>query len=126
MKTLLTLLLLIPSLSWGEVIWLSCQEYENTTYKDGEVFTKERSDGYKSLYGLHNDDPVRLFIYPDKRIDLDEGGNYLYRFKETTRVGVVFFYYLNRYTYGLSSESFYEGKRRGGSSSNCEIIERIL
>ena len=44
MKTLLAILLLIPSLSWGEVIWLSCQEYENTTYKDGEVFTKAISD----------------------------------------------------------------------------------
>ena len=126
MKTLLALLLLIPSLSWGEVIWLSCQKYETTTYKDDEVFTKERSNGLKNLYGLYNDDPIKLFVYPNIEIDLLEVDNYLYRFSETTNSGVTLRYYLNRYTYGLYWESLYKGERRTSFSSNCEIVYRIL
>ena len=125
MRLIITLLLLIPSLSWGEVIWLSCQAYEIASYKDGEVFIDE-GNGTKLLYGLYNDDPIRLFVYPLDMVDLEKGNDYSYVFSGTRSSLVSYRYYLNRYTYELFYESLYEGERSLSSSSHCEIVDRIL
>jgi hypothetical protein len=126
MKKLLALLLIIPSLSWGEVIWLSCQKYKTTTYEGGEVSTRELSNGYKDLYGLHNIDPIRLFVYPANKYDLEEADDYKYKFSETTSSGNTFRYFLNRYTYEIFFESIIGDKRSASFRSHCEIVDRKL
>ena len=50
MKTLLSLLLLVPSLSWGEVIPLSCGKYQTVFKNEGEFETRKEDGNYKSLY----------------------------------------------------------------------------
>ena len=126
MKTFLTLLLLIPSLSWGEVIPLSCERYKSTHYDQKGVGKVIEGSKYKSLVILDNSNKT-LLLYGDIILELEKEYEFHYIFR---RLGgdILERVFLNKYTHALSIERTRPttDQKINSSASNCEIVKKIL
>ncbi|MDB2359800.1 hypothetical protein N9W04_02950 [Alphaproteobacteria bacterium] len=115
MKTLLTLLLLIPSLSWGESL-LRCNMIDNDWM--GDYFFKVGKNN-KNIKWIS-----------------DNGNEYTYDFSEENEVFIKFDNYinerrnvliiLNQYTLELDFYSYPEGSDTVIYNYQCKIIEKQL
>ena len=126
MKILLTLLLLIPSLGWTDVIWLSCQKYKSTSYKDGEIHSIDRIDNPKTVFKFDRE-KLTLSKDGDEHYDLDFKSNLNYKFIRKLDNGVTRVIFLNRYTHQIEIEGYFENKDyKTLIQYNCEIVDRVL
>lgn len=125
-KILLALLLIIPSLSLGEVIPLSCGKYQTVFKNKGEFETRKEDGNYKSLYILDNILKT-LFIYPQVELQLEKEYTYHYIFRDN-RNSILTRAFLNKYTHSLEIEisNADTGDDVSRSSYTCEIVNKIL
>ena len=126
MKTLLALLLLIPSLSWGEKFYLSCKSNKLEDFENGKT---EYFDPTYQINELFYVDMNRKVIGKQRSM----GGFHLYEFTNEKEEFVCGLYTLpdasqyicvNRYTLDLSARTSNNIKELKRRSYSCENIEQ--
>ena len=133
LKTLLSLFLLIPSLSWSEDIKLSCDYIKemivgpdgeksfNLYFKNPNILVFNRND--KSL--------IRYYEYGNKEYYLDSKKSdeaiYYYRY-ENISMNVIHseILELNRFTLEISGETFKDTSLKTMYSMECKITNQLL
>ena len=125
-RKFLAIFLLIPSLSWGEVIPLSCSKYQTIFNSKGEFETRKEDGNYKSLYILNNVLKT-LFIYPHVKLQLEKEYTHHYVFRDK-RNSILTRAFLNKYTHTLSIEMSNADTDDDIStrSYTCEIVKKVL
>ena len=121
MKTLLVLLLLIPSLSWGEIIPLSCNQFyslkdseENHNYYYGEI-----------LYLF--DSKLMTITLSDTVFELTEKNDFYYDFKDKNNKYLNDMIILLRHTHQIRRKiSGLNNELISFTSYDCKIVERVL
>ena len=128
MKKIILLFLLIPNLSLGSVITLSCNQY----YWFGEPGIL---NDYKTLdeeYKYHKD----VFLFDDEKMTIILKGKvftlldsdfYDYRFKDPeTSERITYTITLDRFTHQISTMFMVDNEIKGRYEYDCKIVERKL
>ena len=125
MKKLLILLLLVPSLSWGKIIPLSC----NTYYNQNEDGVDREFNYFKRLFFFDNKEMT--ITLGDSVYSLIETNPIQYKFKRNdTSVNISSTIRLNRYTHQIKQNYYIESGYKEGlslvSNHDCKIVENKL
>ena len=133
MKTLLTLLLLIPSLSWGEEITLICNYTKEVYMTEGESQDSIFLDTEKKYIFIFDSNDKSLVNYDNgnKEYYLDNEYSdeviYYYRYKDTSmdaRHSEIL--ELNRFTLEIKGGTFEETELKTMYSMECKITNQLL
>ena len=119
MKTLLALLLLIPSLCRGEIIPLSCNQYYSITDNEGDIYN------YNKILFLFDDEKMKI-TSNDLVYELIEEDNFYYKFKRITEYenDVIT---LARHTHQIRRKtSTLNNELLAFVRFDCKIVERVL
>ena len=133
LKTLLSLFLLIPSLSWSEDIKLSCDYIkEMIVGPDGE---KSFNHNFKNpnilVFNSNDKSLIRYYEYGNKEYYLDSKKSdetiYYYRY-ENISMNVIHSenLELNRFTLEISGETFKDTSLKTMYSMECKITNQLL
>ena len=133
LKTLLSLFLLIPSLSWSEDIKLSCDYIkEMIVGPDGEKSFNHNFKNPNILVFNRNDKSlIRYYEYGNKEYYLDSKKSdkaiYYYRY-ENISMNVIHseILELNRFTLEISGETFKDTSLKTMYSMVCKITNQLL
>ena len=128
MKKLLAILLLIPSLSWGEDTKLSCNYIKETIYgPDGETSLNYTFDN-PNIFIFNDSDKslIRYYDYGDKEyyLDNEQSNKTFYSFTyENISMNVTHFEILklNRFTLEISGETFKDTTLKTMYFMECKI-----
>ena len=133
MKTLLALLLLIPSLSWSEDIKLRCDYIKELIVgPDGE---KSFNYNFKNphMFILNNNDKslIRYYDYGNKEyyLDYEKSDEAIYYYiYENTSMNVTYseILELNRFTLEISGGTFKDTTLKTIYSMECNITNQLL
>ena len=103
MKTLVIILLLIPSLGWCEEIALSCERFSSMMDRgkiDDSNIEETPHDKFKHLF-IFDNEKMELYRYPTTTLNLQEEKKYVYIFRAQTGDNKNEVAFLNRYTYQI-------------------------
>ena len=133
MKILLTLLLLIPSLSWSENIKLGCDYIkEMIVGPEGEKsFNYNFKNPHILIFNSDDKSLIRYYDYGNKEYYLDNEKSdeaiYYYRY-ENISMNVIHseILELNRFTLEISGETFKDTSLKTMYSMECKITNQLL
>ena len=135
MKTFLTLLLLIPSLSWGEVFF-SCEKYKLETYREGlskevKLFSENERELYfvdnEKVYFYHNHTSLDFSLYEEIwTYDLTYDGEFALTYERINKIGDKSIIRLNRFTLQMDREYYIEDKLYTHHHYHCEKTEQQI
>ena len=133
MKIFSALLLLIPSLSWGEDINLSCDYIiEIIVGPDGEKsFNYNFKNPHILIFNSHNKTLIRFYDYGNKEYYLDNEKSdeaiYHYRYESTSmNVSHSEILELNEFTLEISGRTFKDTTLKTMYSMECKITNQLL
>ena len=134
MKTLLALLLLVPSLSWGEEIKLICNYTEEVYMTEGEMQDNiflDTEKKYIFIFDSNNKSLVKYYDYGNKEYYLDNENSdeviYYYRYEDTSMdVSHSEILELNRFTLEISGGTFKDTTLKTMYSMDCKITNQLL
>jgi hypothetical protein len=134
MKTLLALLLLIPSLSWGEEIKLICNYTKEVYMTEGEwqdsIFL-DTEKKYIFIFDSNNKSLVKYYDYGNKEYYLDNQNSdeviYHYTYEDTSmNVSHSEILELNRFTLEIKGGTFKDTSTKTMYSMECKITNQLL
>ena len=134
MKTLLTLLLLVPSLSWGEEIKLICNYTKEVYMTEGEMQDNiflDTEKKYIFIFDSNNKSLVKYYDYGNKEYDLDNENSdeviYHYTYEDTSmNVSHFEILRLNRFNLEISGGTFKDTSSKTRYSMECKITNQLL
>ena len=134
MKTLLALLLLIPSLSWSEEIKLICNYTKEVfmsegKYEDSIFLDTEKK--YIFIFDSNNKSLVKYYDYGKKEYYLDNENSdeviYHYTYEDTSmNVRHSEILRLNRFTLEITGGTFKDTSSKTRYSMECKITNQLL
>ena len=134
MKTLLTLLLLVPSLSWSEEIKLICNYTKEVYMTEGEwqdsIFL-DTEKKYIFIFDSNNKSLVKYYDYGNKEYYLDNQNSdeviYHYTYEDTSmNVSHSEILELNRFTLEIKGGTFKDTSTKTMYSMECKITNQLL
>ena len=134
MKTLLALLLLVPSLSWSEEIKLICNYTEEVYMTEGEwqdsIFL-DTEKKYIFIFDSNNKSLVKYYDYGNKEYYLDNQNSdeviYHYTYEDTSmNVSHSEILELNRFTLEIKGGTFKDTSTKTMYSMECKITNQLL
>ena len=134
MKTLLALLLLIPSFSWSEEIKLVCNYTKEVFMSEGKsedsIFL-DTEKKYIFIFDSNNKSLVKYYDYGNKEYYLDNEKSdeviYFYRYENTSmNVTHSEILELNRFTLEISGGTFKDTTLKTVYSMECKITNQLL
>ena len=129
MRLFLTLILLIPSLSWGEEIALSCERFSSMIDRgkiDESNIKETPHDKYKHLF-IFDNEKMELYRHPTTTLNLQEEKKYVYIFRAWTGDNKNEVAFLNRYTYQIIYQiNDNENSLYVESDYTCIIVDKRL
>ena len=134
MKTLLALLLLIPSLSWSEEIKLICNYTKEVYMTEGEwqdsIFL-DTEKKYIFIFDSNNKSLVKYYDYGKKEYYLDNENSdeviYHYTYEDTSmNVSHSEILELNRFTLEIKGGTFKDTSTKTMYSMECKITNQLL
>ena len=128
MKTLIAILLIIPSLSWGEDIKLSCDYVDEMINEDGDTsFNFIFKNPHIFIFNSNDKSLIRYYDYGNKEYYLDnEKSNeniFFFRY-ENISMNIIFSetLELNRFTLDISGGTFKDSKLKTIYTMKCKVI----
>ena len=134
MKTLLALLLLVPSLSWSEEIKLICNYTKEVYMTEGEwqdsIFL-DTEKKYIFIFDSNNKSLVKYYDYGNKEYYLDNQNSdeviYHYTYEDTSmNVSHSEILELNRFTLEIKGGTFKDTSTKTMYSMECKITNQLL
>ena len=134
MKTLLALLLLVPSFSWSEEIKLVCNYTKEVFMSEGKsedsIFL-DTEKKYIFIFDSNNKSLVKYYDYGNKEYYLDNEKSdeviYFYRYENTSmNVTHSEILELNRFTLEISGGTFKDTTLKTVYSMECKITNQLL
>lgn len=128
MKILFIILLSIPSISFGSIIPLSCNQY----YRFGEPGLMNDYQAFDEEFKYHKDiflfdDKEMTIILKDKVFTLLDSDFYDYRFKDPeASERIIYTITLDRFTHQISTIFMVDNELKGRYEYDCKIVERKL
>ena len=128
MKTLIAILLIIPSLSWGKDIKLSCDYVDEMINEDGDTsFNFIFKNPHIFIFNSNDKSLIRYYDYGNKEYYLDnEKSNeniFFFRY-ENISMNIIFSetLELNRFTLDISGGTFKDSKLKTIYTMKCKVI----
>tara|TARA_B100001248_G_C27024236_1_gene293441 strand:+ start:60 stop:464 length:405 start_codon:yes stop_codon:yes gene_type:complete len=134
MKTLLALLLLVPSLSWSEEIKLICNYTKEVYMTEGELQDSiflDTEKKYIFIFDSNNKSLVKYYDYGNKEYYLDNQNSdeviYHYTYEDTSmNVSHSEILELNRFTLEIKGGTFKDTSTKTMYSMECKITNQLL
>ncbi len=134
MKTLLALLLLIPSLSWGEEIKLICNYTKEVYMTEGELQDSiflDTEKKYIFIFDSNNKSLVKYYDYGNKEYYLDNQNSdeviYHYTYEDTSmNVSHSEILELNKFTLEIKGGTFKDTSTKTMYAMECKITNQLL
>ena len=134
MKTLLALMLLVPSLSWSEEIKLICNYTKEVYVTEGELQDSiflDTEKKYIFIFDSNNKSLVKYYDYGNKEYYLDNQNSdeviYHYTYEDTSmNVSHSEILELNRFTLEIKGGTFKDTSTKTMYSMECKITNQLL